>query len=45
MQPIHAHTQVKEILSLVARVDHACTKGFLSNENALKTVACITIPL
>ena len=38
MQPIHACTQLKEILNLVALV--ACTQGFLSNESALKIIAC-----
>ena len=45
MQLIHACTQFKEILSAVTLVDHAHTKGFLSNETPLKTIACITVPL
>ena len=39
MQPVPTCTQFKAISSLVALVDHACTKGFLFNESALKIIA------
>ena len=48
MQPVHTCTHFTEIQSLVALVDHACTKRFLSNQNTLqsqKIIACVTVPL